>query len=107
MLMKKTVLDIAARYMRNMLLLLLAGLCIEKGHSQSNSLYQPRVFTDNSRMQKIQAAFPVIDSLFHTYAVQHHYPGFVYGLVVDGQWVHAGAFGYTDIEKKTPATTQS
>jgi CubicO group peptidase (beta-lactamase class C family) len=107
MLMKNIVLGIITKYLCNSLLLLLAGLCTTKVYSQSNNVYQPPVFTDGNRMQNIQAAFPVIDSLFHTYAVQHHYPGFAYGLVVDGQLVHSGAFGYTDVEKKTPATTQS
>jgi len=107
MLMKNMVLDVITNCLRHLLLLLLACLCIEYGYSQSEKVYQPPVFTDNNRMQKIQAVFPLVDSLFHTYAVQHHYPGFAYGLVVDGQVVHSGAFGYTDVEKKTPATVHS
>ncbi len=107
MLIKNIVLDITTKYLCKGLLLLLTGLCITKAYSQSDNLYQPPVFTDVNRMQKIESVFPVIDSLFHTYAVQHHYPGFVYGLVVDGQLVHSGAFGYTDVEKKTPATIHS
>ena len=93
--------------LRNFLLLLLAGVCMQKAYSQSNNEYSPPVFTDSNRIQKIEAAFPVMDSIFHTYAAQHHYPGFAYGLVVDGQLVHSGAFGYTDVEKKKPATVTS
>src|SRR3954468_1211358 len=107
MLMKNIALDVITTYLRPLLLLLLAGLCMENGYGQSSNVYQPPVFTDNNRMQKIQAVFPVVDSLFHTYAVQHHYPGFAYGLVVDGQLVHSDALGYADVEKKTPATIHS
>src|SRR4051812_37987998 len=107
MLMKNMVLGIITRHLRTSLLILLVGLCIEEAYSQPNNLYQPPVFTDSHRMQKIQAALPAIDSLFHAYAVQHHYPGFAYGLVVDGQLVHSGAFGYTDVDQKTSATNMS
>ena len=69
--------------------------------------YQPPVFTDAARLKKIEAALPTIDKLYQEYAEKNHFPGFTYGLVVDGQLVHTGSMGYTDVDKKTPATTQS
>lgn len=105
--MKHLTSNTAAHYLRTFLFVLLIGLCMLKAHSQSNIEYKVPVFTDNNRMQKIEAVFPLIDSIFHAYAIQHHYPGFTYGLIVDGQLVHAGALGFTDVEKKIPATTAS
>jgi len=58
-------------------------------------------------MQKIEAAFPVIDKVYQEHATQSHFPGFVYGIVVDGKLVHTGNMGYTDVSKKTVATKQS
>lgn len=97
--------DVITSNLHKLVLFLLLGAGM-KAYSQPNN-YQPPVFTDNNRVQKIEATFPLIDSIFHMYAAQHHYPGFSYGLIVDGQLVHASAFGYTDVEKKTPATIHS
>ena len=105
--MKNQISDIIIHHLHSLLLLVLVGICTQQAFSQSINAYQPPAFTDASRMQKIEAAFPVIDSVFHAYALQQHFPGIAYGLVVDGQLVHSGAFGYTDVEKKTPATTNS
>ena len=69
--------------------------------------YQPPVFTDLARMQKIRAAFPVIEKMYLEYAEQNHLPGFVFGVVVDGELVHSGQFGYTDVNQETPVTNQS
>ena len=75
--------------------------------SQSKISYQPPVFTDSNRLQKIEALYPVIDSLYHQFMIQNHSPGLAFGLLVDGKLVHANAFGFTDVDKKIPATTTS
>lgn len=69
--------------------------------------YQPPVFTDAARLKNIEAVFPTIDKLYHDYAEKNRFPGFTYGLVVDGKLVHTGSTGYADVDKKTPATPQS
>lgn len=69
--------------------------------------YKPPVFTDSLRLKKIEATFPVIDKIYREYAEQNHFPGLVYGIVVDGKLVHSGGAGYTDLKGKTPATAQS
>ena len=56
---------------------------------------------------EMRAAFPVIDGLFKDYAARNHYPGFVYGLVADGKLVFMGGVGYSNVEKKIPATPAS
>lgn len=73
----------------------------------NHSSYQPPVFTDSARMRKIAAAFPVIEKMYLEYAEQHHFPGFVFGVVVDGELVHSGQHGYTNIDRKTPVTNRS
>jgi len=55
----------------------------------------------------MSAAFPVIDGLFKDFAAKNHYPGFVYGIVAGGKLVFTGSVGYTNPEKKIPATTLS
>src|ERR1700712_3892413 len=69
--------------------------------------YKPATFTDAGRLKKIEAAFPVIDKIYRDYAEQNHFPGLVYGIVVDGTLVHAGSVGYTDLKEKTSATSKS
>jgi CubicO group peptidase (beta-lactamase class C family) len=72
-----------------------------------DSAYQPAVFADAGRVDKIMKAMPVIDQIFKEYADSNHLPGVAYGLVVDGKLVYKGNIGYTDIEKKIPVTSSS
>lgn len=72
-----------------------------------DTAYQPAVFTEKDRLQKISEAFPVIDKIFQDYADSNHLPGVAYGLVVDGKLVYKGNIGYTDVEKKIPVTSSS
>ncbi|CAM4230661.1 CubicO group peptidase, beta-lactamase class C family [Pedobacter westerhofensis] len=69
--------------------------------------YQPAVFTDQNRLQKIAVAFPVIDQLYKEYAEKNHIPGMVYGIVMDGKLVHTGNTGYADIAHQVPANPES
>jgi CubicO group peptidase (beta-lactamase class C family) len=58
-------------------------------------------------LQKIEAAFPVIEKIYQEYAEKHQFPGFIFGVVVDGKLVHSVSYGATDVDKKLPVTTQS
>ncbi|HEY9001143.1 MAG TPA: serine hydrolase domain-containing protein [Mucilaginibacter sp.] len=73
----------------------------------SAQTYKPPVFTDADRLKRIEATYPVIDKLYKEYAEQNHFPGLVYGIVVDGKLVHAGSVGYTNLKDKTEATSKS
>ncbi len=84
--------------------MLLAPTLVAPARAQS---YQPPVFTDGDRLKKIAGILPTIDKLYHDYAEKNHFPGFAYGLVVDGKLIHTGSMGVTDVDKKTPATAQS
>lgn len=72
-----------------------------------NASYQPPVFTDADRLQKIQPLFQVVEKIYQAYAEKNHFPGYAFGIVLDGKLVYSGAGGYTDIDKKTPTTTKS
>jgi CubicO group peptidase (beta-lactamase class C family) len=72
-----------------------------------DSSYQPAIFTDPSRLEKIKQAFSVIDSLYKAYAIENHFPGLAFGLVVDDKLVYAGKYGFTDIDNKIPVTSSS
>ena len=72
-----------------------------------DSAYVPAVFTDANRVEKIKAAFSVIDSLYKKHATDNHLPAISFGVVVDGQLMYKNSYGYTDVEKKTPATSAS
>ena len=72
-----------------------------------DSAYVPAVFADANRVEKIKAAFTVIDSLYKKYATDNHFPAISFGIVVDGQLLYKNSYGYTDVAKKTPATSAS
>lgn len=63
--------------------------------------------TNSERLTNIAAAIPAIDKLFERYAEQNHFPGLVYGLIVDGQLIHTGNWGFSNIAEKHPADSNS
>ncbi|HZH38256.1 MAG TPA: serine hydrolase domain-containing protein, partial [Flavisolibacter sp.] len=69
--------------------------------------YHDPFFTDPSRLQKIRKALPVIDGLYKAYAAKIHSPGFVYGVMVDGELIASGETGFIQTDKKAPATKTS
>jgi CubicO group peptidase (beta-lactamase class C family) len=69
--------------------------------------YKPPVFTDPDRLKKIEATYPVIDKIYKDYAEQNHFPAISYGIVVDGELVHSGNIGYTELSNKTEANNKS
>ena len=101
------------RFIPSLLLIVILYSCSEKnnGHhavaTEYDSAYHPAIFTDSNRLEKIALAFPVIDSIFKMYADSNHLPGVAYGLVVDGNLVHKGSLGFTDVAKGTAVTSSS
>jgi CubicO group peptidase (beta-lactamase class C family) len=69
--------------------------------------YNPPFFQDTNRLARIKAALPAIDKIFEDHFKNGHFPGMSYGLVVDGQMVHAGAYGVADVKMMTQATTKT
>jgi CubicO group peptidase (beta-lactamase class C family) len=73
----------------------------------SQTSYQQPYFADDNRIEKIKQTQAVIDRLYKEHAVKNHFPGFVYGIVADGQLVYTGGAGFANVQTKIPATTSS
>ena len=61
-------------------------------------------FVDPDRRQRLLAACPVVDAVFHRYAAQGSAPGSAYGVVLDGELVYTGSLGCADLGHQTPAS---
>lgn len=92
------------------LVTLLVGLLAGKllnGQSSSINNFKPDYFEDSARVKKMGKAFPVIKSMYETYASENKIPGLAFGIVSGGKLIYSGAIGYTDINSKQPVTTRS
>ncbi|HUQ97173.1 MAG TPA: serine hydrolase domain-containing protein [Chitinophagaceae bacterium] len=88
------------------LLLVMYGAQAQKG-AAPDRLYNPPVFTDTDRVIKIQAALPVLETMYKDHAVKTHYPGLAFGIVADGKLIASGGYGLANVSKNSPATPQS
>ena len=70
-------------------------------NAYSQNPYSAPEFSDQHRLDKIQKVFPKIQKIYQDYAKKNHFPGFAFGIMVDGTLVYSGAEGYSDIEEKT------
>ena len=61
----------------------------------------------DDRLRKIRATLTVIEKLYHDYAEKNHFPGYAFGIVVDGQLILSGAEGFTNISGAVKATPAS
>ena len=75
--------------------------------SNHNAAYQPPSFTDGERLKKIEAFFPIVEKIYKDYAEKNNFPGYAFGVMLDGKLVYSGSGGYTNIDKKIHATTKS
>ncbi|MFQ5629069.1 MAG: serine hydrolase domain-containing protein [bacterium] len=95
----------------DMIILILAISCIFAPVLQSapyDSLtHKTAVFIDSDRAQKVKATVDAVEGIFKEYMESRHIPGFVYGVVLDGEIIYTGAFGYANLEKQIPANTKS
>lgn len=69
--------------------------------------YQPAYFADTSRVSKIRKITSVVDTIFARYAKANHNPAITYGIVVDHQLIYSNSVGYSNLEKKIPASSNS
>lgn len=75
--------------------------------NQSMQSYVPPYFDESDRLINIGAVLPEIDKIYKESAEKNHFPGYAYGIVVDGQLAYSGGGGFIDLNKKIPATPQS
>ena len=92
-----------------LIFLLLPGMVVtaQRTPSSNASAYQPPVFKDTSRVEKINALLPVIDKMYKRYAQEKKFPGMAFGIVVDGRLLYAGNTGYTNLAGKIPVSSAS
>ncbi|MGG2382830.1 serine hydrolase domain-containing protein, partial [Salmonella enterica] len=69
--------------------------------------YQAPVHTDTKRAERLKATEPVISKMIATLATENHFPGYAFGILLDGQLIYSGAGGYANIEKQIKADTRS
>lgn len=69
--------------------------------------YLPPAYEEINRLSKIEMLFSEMDAIYREYAEKHHFPGYAYGIVLDGRLVHVGSGGFSDVEKRVPATSRS
>jgi CubicO group peptidase (beta-lactamase class C family) len=89
------------------LLVLVVIACASTDAAPGPADYSPARFTDPARVEKLQSAFPAIDSLFSAFARNSHVPGIAYGVLVDGKLVHARTAGLRDVESNSPVDSAS
>jgi CubicO group peptidase (beta-lactamase class C family) len=69
--------------------------------------YSAPYFEDSLRLSKIKKATSIVDSIFAKYARVNHNPAIAYGIVVDDQLAYSNSVGYSNLEKKIPASSDS
>ena len=93
------------------LLIALVGSCSkpteEKQVSLSTHKYAVPAFADSTSFQRLQVAFPLVDSIFARHARNNHFPSIVYGVVAGGQLIHTGSTGYANIREKRLADSKT
>src|SRR5215211_4620275 len=73
----------------------------------AQTTHKESLYADISRIEKIRSTQALIDKIYKDHAHKNHFPGFVYGVVVDGKLLYGGNAGYTDINKKIPVSSSS
>jgi CubicO group peptidase (beta-lactamase class C family) len=68
---------------------------------------RPAAFTDPNRAERVEATAAAVEQVFREHWKEQHMPGFVYGVVLDGELVYAGSFGLANLEEHIPASTKS
>ena len=63
--------------------------------------------SSQERLSKIKSAMPIVEKLYKEYAEKNHFPSLAFGLVVDGELLYSGNYGFTEIASSTKASSKS
>lgn len=85
---------------------LVTGLFAASTPTAPQAYMAPR-FTDDQRRAKIESVVAEVDQVFLEAAAERKFPGFVWGVVLDGELVHTGATGFANVEQKTRAAADT
>ncbi len=72
-----------------------------------NESYTPPAFADVKRAAKIKTLAPIIEKMYADFAKANHFPGYAFGIMIDGQLIVSGGKGFSDIANKISATDKS
>ena len=94
------------------LIIIVALLCGSQFISSMTQAQHPANFTpasyqDPQRNNRIATTYPIIEQMLKNYAEVNHFPGYAFGLVVDGKLVFKTSGGYANVEQKIPASSSS
>lgn len=94
--------------MRFIAITLLMGLTLFS-QAQFSTVFKPSSFAASAaeREKRVKAAMPVIEKIYKDYATQNHFPGYSFGIVLDGKLIYSGSSGFADIAQNIPATSKS
>ena len=73
----------------------------------SGNEYGKSKFADTNRIEKIRNTLPQIAAIYQKYAKTHHFPGFAFGILIDGKLIYSENHGYANLEDKIPFTSHS
>jgi len=94
----------SARYiLRALILIALAG----PGARAQTPAYARPEFAEPNRKLGVESALPEVDRVFGDLARAEHFPGLVYGVVLDGELIHSRALGFANLERQLPAASDS
>ncbi len=74
---------------------------------QINEEYQPPAFSQDQRRAQVLAIQDSIHALYQSKAEENHFPGMVYGIVVDDSLALSGAYGVVNRENQVPVDADS
>jgi CubicO group peptidase (beta-lactamase class C family) len=75
--------------------------------AQTPANFSPATYQDAQRNNRIATTFPVVEKMIKEYATAHHFPGYAFGIVVDGKLVFKSSGGYANLEQRIPASSSS
>ena len=79
----------------------------QTAQAQTPANFSQATYQDADRNKRITNTFPVVEEMIKKYAEQHHFPGYAFGIVVDGNLVFKSSGGYANLEQKIPASSSS
>ena len=79
----------------------------QTAQAQTPANFSPATYQDTERNKRIASTFPIAEEMIKKYADLHHFPGYAFGIVVDGNLVFKSSGGYANLEQKIPASSSS
>lgn len=69
--------------------------------------YTPPAFADAERRTRLEALLSELDALYRHAATERHLPGYIWGVVLDGQLIHVDFGGLAAIEPSRPVARET